>query len=169
MSCSRFLSSLNARNHAIQSFFPDVSMSLDGRNKNYNFVFRPCKAAPKRFTKRSSRFMNFLLHKGAFLSSSAGLLIGPYDAVVRRWRGLCDIEASHIAVTPEGVRSGPGPWRGDHGTGCAVSPGGSGVAGQGAVVSFLGLAGDLAALDQRVEGGRPEAVFATQQVAVIGG
>lgn len=113
--------------------------------------------------------MNFLLHTGAFYPypSSAGLLIGPYDAVVRRWRGLCDVEASQTVVAPEGVR--PGPWWCDHGAGCAVSAGGSGAAGQGAMVSFLGLTGDLAALDQWVEGGGPEAVLATQQVGVFDG
>lgn len=115
--------------------------------------------------------MNFLLHKGAFYPhpSSAGLLISPYDAVIRWWRRLCDIEPSQTVVAPEGVRSGSGSgprWR-DHGIGCGVS--GSRAAGQGAVVSFLGVTGDLTALDQWVEGGGPEAVLATQQVGVIDG
>lgn len=114
---------------------------------------------------------DFLLHKRACYPhrSGAGLLIGPYDAVIRRWRCLCDIVASQTGVSPEGVGPGSGPWRSDHGSGRAVGAGGCGAAGQGAVVSFLRLAGDLAALDQWVESGGPETVLATQQVGVIDG
>lgn len=115
----------------------------------------------------------FILHMPPHSpGSGAGFLVGPYDALVGRWRGL---DAPQATVPPKGVRSGPGPGRGHHGadrgggaSGCGVIGEGGGT-GQTALAALLCFSGDLTALQQRMKGGSPETGLTPQQVGLVAG
>lgn len=77
------------------------------------------------------------------------------------------MEPPQAAVAPEGVRPGRGGGRVSVSVSISVSSGGRGGARERALAPLLRLAGDLTALDQRVEGGRPEAVLPARQVGQV--
>lgn len=96
----------------------------------------------------------------------ARLLVGPYNTLIgRRW-GLCSVEPSQTAGAPEGLWPG---WAGS--LGCGLSRPSRAAQSRGprqrGLAPFLSLAGNLAALEQRVEGGGPEAGLASQRVGLV--
>lgn len=101
--------------------------------------------------------------------SGACFLISSDDALVRWRRCLCCLESPPAIVPPEGLRSG----RGGSWLGCNLSRAGGGhqcgCMRQRGLAPFLRLPRNLAALQERMEGGGPEAGFVNQWVEVIWG
>ena len=102
-------------------------------------------------------------------SSGARFLISSDDALISRRWGLRGLQTPHTIVPPKRLGS---RW-GDRCLGRGVSRSGRGGQSRGprqrGLTPLLGLPGDLAALEQRVEGGGPEAGLVPQGVEVIPG
>lgn len=101
--------------------------------------------------------------------SGACFLISSNNALISWWWGLCRVETPQAIVSPEGLGSG----RGGSWLCCCLSRTGrhgqSRRTRQRGLAPLLRLSCDLAALEQRVEGGGPEAGFVPQRVKVIRG